>query len=152
MATILRVDSALLNCVGHAVDGQHVRGDAVVYVVGFGVADYVVEGVDHDVFELLVDYGFFPEVSLAVLHPFKIGRGDAAGVAEDVGDDEDFFVGEDFVCFGGGGAVGAFGEDAALHAVGVLAGDLVFGGGGDKDFAIGQQQLGGVGGLGFGES
>ena len=39
----LRVDSALANCVRHAVNRQHIRGDAVVDVVRFGVADHIFE-------------------------------------------------------------------------------------------------------------
>ena len=58
--------------------------------------------------------GFFPEIALAVLHPLEVAGGDAAGVGEDVGNDEDPLVGEDLVGDGGGGAVGAFAEDARL--------------------------------------
>ncbi len=98
--------------------------------------------------ELLVDHRLFPEVSLAVLHPLEVRSGDAAGVAENVGNHEDLFVGQNIVGGGGGGAVGAFRQNLAFDPVGIAAGDLVFGGGGNKDFAIGDQQFGGVLGLG----
>ena len=111
---MLRVDAALLDGEGDAVDGEHVGGDAVVDVVGLGVADHVVEAVAQDGFELLVDDGFFPEVALAVLHPLEVAGGDAAGVGQDVGHDEDALFGEDLVGDGGGGAVGAFDDDARL--------------------------------------
>src|SRR5215469_16091599 len=42
-AQTLGVDSALADGVGYAVDCKHVRRDAVVHVVGFGVADDIVE-------------------------------------------------------------------------------------------------------------
>ena len=61
-------------------------------------------------------------------------------------------VGEDLVGDGGGGAVGAFAEDLAADAVGVLAGDDVFGGGGDEDLAVVGEELVLVGGLGAGEA
>src|SRR5882757_10577886 len=125
------VDAALFGGVGYAVDGQHIGCDAVVDVVGAGVGDDVVEAFGHDVVEALVDLGLGPEVAHAVLNPLEITGGDAAGVGEDVGDDEDAFVGEDLVGDGGGGAVGAFAEDLAADAFGVLAGDDVFGGCGD---------------------
>ena len=102
------VDAALFGGVSYAVDGEHVGCDAVVDVVGLGVGDNVVEAFGHDAVETLVDLGLGPEVAHAVLDPLEVTRGDAAGVGEDVGDDEDAFVGEDFVGDGGGGAVGAF--------------------------------------------
>ena len=72
-------------------------------------------------FKLLVDHRFLPEVALAVLHPLEVGGGDAAGVGQNVGHDEDVLVGEDVVGGGGGGAVGAFDQDLGLHLVGVAA-------------------------------
>src|SRR5260370_20946434 len=100
------VDAALLGGVGYAVDGQHVGCDAVVDVVGGGVGYDVAEAFGHDVVETLVDLGLGPEVAHAVLDPLEVAGGDAAGVGENVGDDEDAFVGEDLVGDGGGGAGG----------------------------------------------
>gem|GEM_PF-3614968 len=117
---------------GDAVDGQHVGSDAVVDTVSDGVLQDVVEAVDHDAVEALVDFVLGPEVAHAVLDPLEVAGGDAAGVGEDVGDDEDAFAGEDVVGDGGGGAVGSFAEDAALEFPGIVAGDDVFSrGGGD---------------------
>jgi hypothetical protein len=42
-ADFLRVNAALPDRVRHAVNRQHVSGDAIVHVMGFGVA--------HDIFE-----------------------------------------------------------------------------------------------------
>src|SRR5207248_329464 len=83
------------------------------------------------------------EISLAVLHPLEVAGGHAAGVGEDVGNDEDLLFREDIVGGGGGGTVGAFDQDLCLHALGILASDLVLGGGGDEDLAIGGEQVGG---------
>src|SRR6202789_3324537 len=132
----LRVDAALFGGVGHAVDGQHVGGDAVVDVVGDGELEDVVEAVDHDAIEALVDFFFGPEVAHAVLYPLEVAGGDASGGGEDVGDDENALFGEDVVGDGGGGAVGAFAEDAALDLRGVAAGDDVLRRGGDEDVAL----------------
>ena len=129
------VDAALLGGVGYAVDGEHVGGDAVVDLVGFGVGEDVVEAVDHNALEALVDFGLGPEVAHAVLDPLEVACGDATGVGEDVGDDEDALLLEDIVGDDGGWAVGSFAEDAAVEGCGVLAGDDVFGGGGDEDLA-----------------
>src|SRR5207302_1266999 len=53
---------------------------------------------------------------------------------------------------GSGRAVRAFGEDAALHAIHVAAGDDVLGGSGNQDFAFRGQQFGGIVLLGARES
>src|SRR5260370_29404079 len=104
--------------------------------MGGGIGDDVAEAFGHDVVETLVDLGLSPEVAHAVLNPLEVAGGDAAGVSENVGDDEDAFVGEGFVGDGRGGAVGAFADNLAADAFGVLAGDDVFGGGGDEDLAV----------------
>src|SRR5437879_3079608 len=146
------VDASLLGGVGYAIDGQHVGCDAVVDTMILGVRDDVVEAFGHDVVEALVDLGLGPEVAHAVLDPLEVAGGDAAGVGEDVGDDEDALVREDLVGDGGGGAVGALAENFAADALGVLAGDDVFGCGGDEDLAVVGEQLVFVGGLGSGEA
>src|SRR5713226_4818005 len=148
----LSVNSALANGVGHAVNRQHISRDPVVDAVGFGIADHIPEGHLHDVLELLVDHGFLPEISLAVLHPLEVGGRDTAGITQDVGDHEHSLVGQNLVGGGGGGAVGALGENPALHAVGVAAGELIFGGGGNEDLAIGDEQFSGIKRLGTGEA
>src|SRR5208282_6308776 len=48
------VNSALADRIGHAIDGQHVGCDAIVHLVGLGVADDVPEGRNHDFFQLLI--------------------------------------------------------------------------------------------------
>ncbi len=140
-ATKLCVDAALLDGERHAVDGQHVGGDAVVDVVGLGVADHVVEAVAQDGLQLLVDDGFFPEIALAVLYPLEVAGGDAAGVGQNVGHDEDALVGQDLVGNGGGGSVCAFHDDASLDLVRVAAGNHVLGGRRNEDVAVGDDQL-----------
>src|SRR4029077_18090409 len=105
----LGVDAALADGIGDAIDGQHISRDAIVDAVSLGEADHVLESALHDVLELLVDYRFFPEISLAVLHPLEIRRGDATRVAQDVGNHEHAFVGQNIVSGCGGGTIGAFG-------------------------------------------
>ena len=140
-AGALCVDPALLDGESHAINRQHVGGDAVVHVVGLGVAHHVLEAVAQDRFQLLVHDRFLPEVSLAVLHPLKVAGGYAAGIGQDVGHDEDALLGKDLVGHGGGGPVGALHHDARLDLVGVAAGDHVLCRRGNQDLAVGQQQL-----------
>ncbi len=149
---VLCVDAALFRGVGYAVDGEHVGGDAVVDAVSLGVGDDIIEAFGHDVVETLVDFGLGPEVAHAVLNPFEVAGGDAAGVGEDVGDDEDSLVGEDFVGHSCCWTVGAFAEDLAANAVGVFAGDDVLGGCGDENVALVGEELVLVGGFGFAEA
>ena len=86
-------------------------------LVLFGIADDGVEAFDHDFLQALVDQLLVPEEALAVLHPLEVGDGDAAGVGQDIGDHEDFLLGENLVGERRGGTVGAFAEDLAAHAV-----------------------------------
>jgi len=148
----LGVDAALFGGVGYAVDGQHVGGDAIVDIVGLGVGDYVAEALGHDIVEALVDFGLGPEVAHAILDPLEVAGGDAAGIGQDVGDDEDALVTEDLVGDGGGWAVGAFAEDLATDPFGVFAGDDVLGGCGDEDVALVGEEFMPVGGFGLAEA
>ena len=91
------------------------------YLFRPGTLEHSGEGPLDDAEEAVGDFGFAPEEVLQVLDPFEVGDDDAAGVAKDVRDDEDFLptLEEDLVGIGGGGAVGALGENAALEAGGV---------------------------------
>src|ERR1039457_3909955 len=149
---LLGVNAALADSVRYAVNRQHVSGDTIVDVVSLGITDHIFEGRLHDGVELLVDHRLFPEITLPVLHPLEIRSGHAPGIGQNVGDHEDALVGEDVVGSGGCRSVRAFGEDAALHAVGVAAGDDIFRGGGNKNFALRDEQVGSIALLRAGES
>src|ERR1700720_3953652 len=147
----LRVNSAQLDRMRHAADGQHVGRDAVVDAVRFREVHDVLKRLFQNELQLLVDRGLFPEVALAVLHPLEVRGGDAPGVGQNVGNDEDLFIRENFIGRSRGRTVGAFHYDFGFDVIGVLAGDDVLGGGGDEDFAVGNQKLFGVGGFRAGE-
>ena len=66
--------------------------------------------------EALVHFLLFPEVAVAVLDPFEVRRRDAAGVGEDVGNDEDAALVQLLVGLGRRRAVGALGDDLRLDA------------------------------------
>ena len=63
-----------------------------------------------------------------VLDAFEVGAGDPTGIAQEVGDVEDLVGLDDLVGFGGGGSIGAFGDDAypAVDLLDRLTGDLTF--------------------------
>src|SRR5438309_2642197 len=84
----LRVDTAQLDGVSYARNSQHICGDAVVDAVRVREMDDVFKGLAQDELKLLIHGGLFPEIALAVLHPLKIRRGDAAGVGKNVWNDE----------------------------------------------------------------
>ena len=65
-------------------------------------------------FELRVDLVLLPEVLLQALHPLEVRDDDAAGVREDVGEDEHALVLEDRVGGRGDGAVRALDDDLRL--------------------------------------
>jgi len=139
---LLGVDATLADGIRHAVDRQHVGGDAIVHAVSFRVPDNIIEGRVHNLFQMFVDYRLLPEVSLAILHPLKVRSSNAAGVGQYVGNDKDFFLGEDIVGRRSGGPVRALGQDPAFHALRISAGDLVFRRRRNQNVAIGKQKLG----------
>ena len=112
--------------------------------MGFGIAHDLVEGVVHDVPEVFVHFALAPEEALAVLHPFEIAHGDAAGVAKNIRDGEDALALDEVIGPRGGGPVGAFAENPGLHLMGVLVGDLVFDGRGDCDLAGLEEDIAGA--------
>ncbi len=81
---MLGVNSAFFQRKRDAVDRQHVRRDAVIHAVSFGVAHHFVETVLHHVLQAFVHFAFAPEKSLAVLHPLEIADRDAAGIGQNV--------------------------------------------------------------------
>src|SRR4029079_9846054 len=94
-------------------------------LVLLGELQHVVEAPRHDVVEPFVDGGFGPEIAAAILYPFEIGHRYAAGVGEDVRDDEDALLLEDRVRTGRGRTVRALANDLRAHLPGVTARDDV---------------------------
>src|SRR5258708_16285508 len=135
IAEILRVDAAQLKRTGHPIDRQHVRRDAIVDLVRFGVAYHFIEGVFHHIVQALIDLALAPEEALAVLHPLEIADRNAACIAENIRHGEDALGVDDGVSFPRGWSVRAFAKDSCLHLVRVLPGNLIFDGGGNGDFA-----------------
>src|SRR5205807_6171331 len=151
-AAALGVNAALANGIGHAVNCQHVSRNAVVDAVSFRITDNVFESGPHDVLELLVNHRLLPEVALSVLHPLEVGSGHAAGIAQNVGNYEYSLVCQNVIGGCGGGAVGTLSKNFAFHLIGITAGDLILGSGGDQDFAIGGQQFRSIVALRAGEA
>ena len=83
-----------------------------------------------------------PVITGAVLGPFEIGDHDAAGIGQDVGNDEDVPGVQHIVGKGRHRSVGQLQDDFRLDLLGVLGGDLVFQGGRDQQFAFAFQQFG----------
>ena len=77
------------------------------------VGHHVVEAVDHDLFQPLVHHVFIPEEPLAILHPFKIRNSHAAGVRQDVRNDEDFLFCQNRIGNGCRRSVRAFAKNAS---------------------------------------
>jgi putative transcriptional regulator len=113
-------DAAAQHGPGDAVDPLDEGGGSHVQAVLLGAGHHALEGVGQHVAEALVDLVQRPHVVLRALDPLEVGDGDAAGVGQDVGEDEDALVLEDLVGLEVGGAVGALGQDAAADAGRVL--------------------------------
>ena len=84
----------------------------------------LLEPLAHPLGQTLFDLGERHLFALRLLRVFQVGDEHAAGVAENVGDDERAAAVEDLVGLGRGRGVGAFGDDPGLDAIGVLVGDL----------------------------
>ena len=76
-------------CVGHLADPLDEGGGPQVDVFVDGDVVDVAEGAGHDLPETGDHLVLGPEVLLHVLHPLEIGNSHAAGVGQDVGDDQD---------------------------------------------------------------
>ena len=63
-----------------------------------------------------------PHESLQTLHPFEIGNDHAAGVAQNIGNNENFVPAliENHICFRRGRPIGAFSQNAALQFGGIF--------------------------------
>src|SRR5437899_900649 len=114
---LLGVNPAKFQREAHAVDGQHVGSNAVIDPMGFGIAHYFIEAVLHDVLQAFVDFAFAPKEALAILYPLEVADGDAASVAQNVGDNEYSLLLQNLVGRGGGGPVGTLAENARLNAM-----------------------------------
>ena len=79
---------------------------------------HVLERLDHLCFEAAVDFVFLPEVAVAILDPLEVRGGDAAGVGEDVGDDEHAALVQVLVRLRRRRAVGPLGDDLRLDLAG----------------------------------
>src|SRR5262245_23177638 len=119
----LGVEAAFGLFEGHLVHPEAERREPVGQVPLSGLGPDSAEGLEHQLPELGVHLLLVPEVLLQVLHPLEVADRHAAGVAEDVRDDERVGLRQDAVRLRGGRAVGAFGDDAALEPRGVLGGD-----------------------------
>src|ERR1700728_445234 len=87
------VNSALPDRVGHAINGQHVSRDAVVYLMRVSIAHHISERRNHDLFQLLVHHRLFPEVPLPVLHPLEVRSRNTTGIRQNVGNHKNSLVG-----------------------------------------------------------
>src|SRR5438309_6182367 len=126
---------------GDPADRNHVRGRAHVDLVLLRHLEHVVEGLHHDLFQARVDRGLAPEEVLQILHPLEVTHGHAAGVAEDVRDEEHALLVENPIGFGRGGSVRGLGDDLRLYARGVVFADLVLDRRRDEDVAVELQEL-----------
>src|ERR1043165_8683126 len=95
-----RKDSADARGLGDAIDGEDVCACAHVRPVTFGGRVDAGEGAAHRLFQSVADAVFRPEVAVLILHPLVIADGDAAGVGENVGHEEDAAVEEHAVGVG----------------------------------------------------
>src|ERR1700686_4394403 len=108
------IESAFFQSERYGIDRKHIRGDPVVDTVSFRVTHHFLKASLDNILQTLVDFPFAPEISLAVLDPPKIAPRHAAGIGEDVRNDEDVFAIDDLVSHRRARTVCAFAKDASL--------------------------------------
>ena len=77
-----------------------------------------VEARHHFLLKPFVHLPFRPKIAHAVLYPLEVGNGNAAGIGQNVGNDEDTFVVQDLIGLRCGRAISSFCKDLALDPVG----------------------------------
>ena len=83
--------------ISHSVDREHVRRSAGVDGMCVGVSTQIIKAGDHRVLKSFVHYVLTPKISHAILHPFKVGNRDAAGVRQDIRNYENPFLVKNFI-------------------------------------------------------
>src|SRR2546423_3204812 len=124
----LGINTAKLEGAGDPVDGQHIGRNAVIHFVNSRKAHHFIEGIVHHMEEPVIYFAPPPEEALAVLDPFEIADGDAAGIAENIRHGEDALSIDNRVCLPGCRAVGALAENLGLYLIRIPLRDLVFNG------------------------
>ena len=107
----------------------------------FRCLEDIVERLHHYLFEPRVDRRFAPEEVLEVLHPLEVAHGDSAGVAKDVGDEEDALVEKDAVGLGACRPVRSLRDDLRLDPRGIVLTDLVLDRRRNEDVAVELEEL-----------
>ena len=98
--------------------GDHVGAAAEVDAELLGAGPHRDEGVVHAGAQPLGERALVPRVALAALRPLEVRRGDAAGVGEDVGHDDDAPLVEHRLRLDRGGPVGGLHDHLGLDAAG----------------------------------
>ncbi len=101
----------------HALDTNRHRGGAMRDLMRLGTTNNLRERMLEDAEKFVRHFGFRPHKGLQTLHPLKVRDDHAAGVTQDVGDDENFVPAsvKNEIGLGRSRAIGAFGENAALQ-------------------------------------
>src|SRR5207248_2458046 len=92
LATDSWPDASRPCCCRHAINRQDVSSHAEIYIVFLRGRVHVVERANHNFLELTVHVVLIPEQLLQVLHPLEIRDGYAAGVGQNVGNNEHAFI------------------------------------------------------------
>ncbi len=115
----LRIHSAQFGCFGYAGYGQQVRAHTHIGLLLAGFLGYRAIRALHQCLQAFVDLVLGPEEALEILHPFKVTHRHTARVGQDIRDDSDTSLVEDFVGCGIGWAIGGLDNQLRFDARGV---------------------------------
>jgi hypothetical protein len=105
--------SRAVPCLDHSADRHHVRRISHVDLFALGDLQDAVEGLGDFCVEPFEDLFLGPVVVHIVLDAFEVGDRYTAGVAQEVGDDKNIVLLENFIGFRGGGAISALSHACA---------------------------------------
>src|SRR5678815_2566013 len=106
-----RIDASHLRIIGHAVYREHVRRGPCIGRMSVRITAQIVKTGDHFVLQTLVHNILAPEITHAVLDPFKIRDCDATGIRQNVRNHENSFAVEDLIGGCRGRTISPFGKD-----------------------------------------
>src|SRR5438105_923374 len=129
----LWVNTTNLRGFGHARDGQHIGSQAHVTGILVGFFSDGSKRAIHNHFELLSNLFNTPEETLEILHPLEVAYGDAASIRQDVRNDYNTLLEENFVRFRSSRTISGLGNNTGLDAISVSFRDDAFGCRWDQD-------------------
>src|SRR5579859_4679124 len=138
---MLWIDAANLRSFSNTRNSQHIGSQAHITRILIGLLSDSGKGAIHNHFELADNLINAPEEALKVLHPFEVAYSHAPGIGQNVRNDNNTLLEENFICFRSSGTISSLSNNAGLDAVSVSRRDNSLGSGRNQDVARNFQRI-----------